>query len=201
MPTTALPRSVDAPASPPDLLARRALLAGALLALLSGCASVLGPRTVTFSREELMARLAKQFPLREQVLDVFEVTAAVPRLTMLPDANRVGAEFDLAAADKLFGRRYRGLIGLSFGLRFERSDLSIRLADVKVDRIQLADLPRPMDSYLTRLGAWLAEDRLQNYPIHRFKPEDLRTADRMGYQVEDLRVTGEGLSVHLAPRR
>ena len=43
-----------------------------------------------------------------------------------------------------------------------------------------------MQRYLTKLGAWIAEDRLQDFgsPI---QTEDLRTADRMGYEVGTFR--------------
>lgn len=183
---------------------RRGLLAagtGTIVALaLGGCASVLAPRRVDISREELLARLADRFPMGKQVLGVLDITAAAPRLHMLPEDNRMAAEFDLQARDRLFGKRHEGRIALSFGLRFERSDLTLRLAQVKVDRLHFAGLPPGLDSQLTRIGAWLAEDHLQDLPIHRFRPEDLRGADRLGLQVDDIRVRRDGLSVHLAPR-
>ena len=53
---------------------------------------------------------------------------------------------------------------------------------------------------LSKLGSALAQDKLQNYPIHQFKPDDLRSADRWGYQVEDIVVTAHGLSVKLVPK-
>ena len=58
-----------------------------------------------------------------------------------------------------------------------------------------------MQRYLTKLGAWIAEDRLQDFPVHQFKPEDLRTADRMGYEVGHIQVTDKGLEVRLNPKK
>ncbi|MDE2401134.1 MAG: hypothetical protein KGL90_05680 [Burkholderiales bacterium] len=169
--------------------------------LLSACASLLGPRTVEISREEMQQKLALPFPMHTRLTELFEMEAAAPRLALFPQTNRVGAQFDLSATSRLLGRHYQGLIGLSFGLRYEAQDQTIRLNDVKVDTVQtgaldsLGGLPG-----VSRLGTWLAEEGLQNYPIHRFKPEDLRTADRLGYQVQDIQVTSRGLLIKLSPK-
>lgn len=181
-------------------MSRRTALTVIVLATLAGCASLLGPRQVEISRDELLRKLATQFPMRKQLAEVFEVEANTPRLTLQPDTNRVAAEFDVLAKDRLFGSRYQGAIGVSFGLRYQNSDQTIRLAGVKVDNVHIDGLPAVAQRQLSRLGAWLAEEGLQNYPIHRFKPEDLRSADRLGYQVSELRVTAQGLTVGLTPK-
>jgi hypothetical protein len=134
-------------------------------------------------------------------MDLLDVKAQAPRLQFHPKDNRVGTEFDLSATDNLFKKTYQGTIGVSFGLRFEPKDLTLRLTAVKVDQIGLAGLPATLQRYLTRLGAWIAEDKLQDYPVHQFKPEDLRTADRLGYEVGDIKVTDKGLEVHLNPKK
>jgi hypothetical protein len=116
-------------------LRRRALLAITVAAgLAAGCASLLGPRTVEISREELTDKLGKQFPTTKRVMRLLDVTAALPRLDMIADSNRVGVTFDLTAKELLFNQEYKGTVGLSFGLRYEPSDLSIRLKDVKIEQ-------------------------------------------------------------------
>ncbi|MFN3618195.1 MAG: DUF1439 domain-containing protein, partial [Aquabacterium sp.] len=79
-------------------------------------------------------------------------------------------------------------------------DLSIRLRDPRVESARIHGLPEPLQQGLTRLAAWMANERLNNQVVHRLKPEDLRSADRMGYVVHDLRVTASGLAVDLRPR-
>jgi len=186
------------------LLNRRTLLAAtsavALTTMMSGCAQLMGPRTVDISREELLAKLSKQFPLRKTLAEVFEIEARSPRLQLNPDANRVAAEFDLSATDRLFGRTYQGMVGVSFGMRYEAQDQTIRLNQVSIDKVAIEGLSEGTQQQLTKLGARLAQDKLQNYPIHQFKPDDLRSADRWGYQVEDMVVTATGLSVKLVPK-
>jgi hypothetical protein len=182
-------------------LRRRALLAITVAAgLAAGCASLLGPRTVEISREELTDKLGKQFPTTKRVMRLLDVTAALPRLDMIADSNRVGVTFDLTAKELLFNQEYKGTVGLSFGLRYEPSDLSIRLKDVKIEQVHVEGLPPVYQRALSNLGGQVAEDQLQDFPIHHFKPDDLRSADRMGYQVGDISVTKTGLAVKLTPK-
>lgn len=187
----------------PEISRRSALRWGTLATLvgLTACASMLGARTVVISKEELASKIAKPFPVTHRLMDLLDVKAQAPRLRFMPQENRVGTEFDLSASDLLFNRTYNGTIGVSFGLRFEPKDLTLRLTNVKVDQISLAGLPAAAQRYLTKLGAWIAEDQLRDFPVHHFKPEDLRSADRLGYEVGDIKVTDQGLEVHLNPKK
>lgn len=160
----------------------------------------MGPRTVDISREELQSKLARKFPMTQRVLNMFDVTASLPRLDMIADTNRVAAAFDLRAKDTYYGRDYLGNVAVSFGLRYEPKDLTLRILGLNVDRIHIEGMPQGFQQMLLDLGNKLAREHLQDYPIHQFKPEDLRAADRMGYQVDDIRVTQSGLAVHLSPR-
>lgn len=180
---------------------RWALMLGA--ASLAACSTVntlLAPRTVEISKAELLSKIGQQFPMRNTVLDLFDVTCATPRLTLQPDANRVLADVDLAAKDKLFGKQYEGVLWMSFGLRYEPRDQTIRLQNVMVDKVALKNLPSSYEKHLTKLGAWLGEERLQNYVVHRFTPDDLKKADKHGMTVTDIKITQKGLAIVLAPK-
>jgi hypothetical protein len=168
--------------------------------LLVACASLMGPRTVDISREDLLSKLGKQFPTTKRVMRLLDVTAALPALDLDADHNRIAASFELTARELLFDQQYKGKVNVSFGLRYEPSDLTLRLKDVHVDQVQVEGLPPVYQRALTNLGAQLVEDQLQDFPVHHFKPEDLRNADRMGYQVGDIRVTRTGLSIQLLPK-
>lgn len=185
--------------------ARRTLIAalagaGCLTLLLHGCASLWGPRTVEISRDELLRKLGQRFPTTQRVMGVLDVEAASPTLTLQPEHNRVMTGIALTARDLLRGGTYQGDIQLSFGLRYEPQDLSLRLTQLKVERMSFPGLPAAYERALTRLGAGLAESTLQDYTVHRFKPEDLRRADRLGYEVGEIAVTATGLAVQLRPR-
>jgi hypothetical protein len=191
----------------PNFNPRRRLLhvscAALMLATLSGCGSVtrmLAPSQVEISRDQLLSKLGQQFPMRNTVLDIFDVTAATPRLTLQPENNRVLADVDLAAMDKIFGKSYQGSLWMSFGLRFEPRDQTIRLQNVTIDKVYIKGLPSSYERYLTKLGGWLSEERLQNYVVHRFSPEDLTRADKHGLTVSDIKITHKGLAFMLVPK-
>ena len=69
-----------------------------------------------------------------------------------------------------------------------------------IDRVALKGLPASYEKHLTKLGSWLSEERLQNYVVHRFSPEDLSKADKYGMTVTDIKITQKGLAVVLAPK-
>lgn len=185
----------------PATLRRLTLLSAlALTAMLAACASLLGPRTIEISRDELLTKLGKQFPTTKRVMKLLDVTASLPSLDLQEDKNRVSASVDLIAKELIMGQEYKGKVALSFGLRFEPKDLTLRLMDPKVEQVAVEGLPAVYQRALTNLGAKLVEETLNDYTVHQLKPEDLRTADRLGYEVKDIAVTRTGLAVHLVPR-
>lgn len=182
-------------------LRRRILLATVAVGMLAtACSSLLGPRTVEISRAELQTKLGKQFPMTKRVMKLLDVNAGLPVLDLRDTQNRVALSIDLTAKELIMGQEYKGKVALSFGLRYEPKDLTIRLVQPKVEQVMVDGLPPLYQTALSNMGARLAEESLQDYAIHQFKPEDLRAADRMGYEVKDIQVTTTGLAIHLAPR-
>jgi hypothetical protein len=172
--------------------------------LITACSNLAGlagiPYTVEISRDELISKLGQQFPMKNQVLELFEVSVMTPRLTMQPDNNRVLADIDISAKDRLFQKNYQGSLWLSFGLRYEPRDQTIRLQQVTIDKLTLKNLPNNYERHLTKFGAWLAEDRLQNFVVQRLTPEQLDKAEKNGMRVSDVKITPKGIGIILLPK-
>ncbi len=168
---------------------------------LTGCASLLnGPRTVEVSQARLLALMSERFPRSQRYLDLFDVTMAAPRLRLLPEQNRIGTEFDYAlGASILSERQMKGTLGLSYGLRFEPSDATVRLSGVKVEKFDLAGLPRAYAARAPQLGRLLAEELLQDLVVHRFDAADLRRVHAAALQPGALKVLADGLRLQLEP--
>jgi hypothetical protein len=183
---------------------RRALLglmaAGCAL-LLAACAGVTGgPRVVMVSEAQLAQRITEQFPLRRRYLELFDLTLSSPRVRLIPAENRLGTRVDYAMGDFWGGsRRFDGALTLSYGLRFEPADQSVRMTDVRVEAFDVPRLSGPMASQVQRLGALVAEHLLNDFSLHRFKPEELQTAQQRGYRPGSLRVVEGGLQLELLP--
>jgi hypothetical protein len=171
----------------------------AAAAMLVGCAAILGPRTVEVTQAQLEELLARRFPLTRRVLEIFDVTVSAPRLRLLPEANRIATDFDLASTDRLLRAQHRGTLGLSFGLRFEPSDNTLRVTQVKLERLQIDGAPAPLQRHFERLGTLLAELGLDDQVIHTLRAKDVEAVQGRGYRPSELRVTPRGLLITLLP--
>lgn len=176
----------------------RRLFCLSLLLLLAGCAGF-DPRTVVLGESEIAALLAREFPQQRRVLQVVDVTMASPRLRLLPERNRIGTELDLAAAERITGRSVRGSLALDYALRFEPVDSSVRLTQVRVDRVHLETAGAVLPASAQRIGGLLAERLLDELVIWRARPEHAELMRRLGVNTGIVNVTARGVEIALAP--
>ncbi|MEO8524716.1 MAG: DUF1439 domain-containing protein [Caldimonas sp.] len=179
----------------------RALLAALLAAIaLAACTTGFGPRTVEVSQARLQELIARRFPVDRRVLDAINVTVDAPRLSLLPETNRIAIELDLRAAGKgALSAQTVGSLLVSEALRFEPSDNTVRLVDVRVERFAIDGLPAHWQRQLDRLGKPLAKALLDDQVLYALRPRDVAALDGRGLRPADLRVTSTGLSITFVP--
>lgn len=182
---------------------RRLLLTGAVLAcalLWAGCAA-LGPRNISLSQGELQTLLERQFPRQQRVLELIDVSITRPTLRLLPERNRLATDLELSALERLSGRSARGNLSLDYGLRFEPSDASVRLTQVRVQdfRLELGGSANALP--MNRIGALLAERLLDDLAIYRLSPERAQRLRNAGVQNAEINVTALGIEIKLADPR
>lgn len=174
-------------------------------ALLAACAlQPPAPKTIVVSEARLAQLISSQFPFKNEMLDVLDIDVSTPRITLDPVNNRINTSLDLnAAGNSLVGlltrKEYRGGIDLSYGLRFEPSDGSVRLSDVRVHRLSVEGTPELLRRRIERLGAPLAQELLKDYTLYKVRPEDLQTAQGWGYAPGAFKIDSAGLSITLDP--
>lgn len=180
-----------------------ALCAGvlALMALLSGCAGLLGTHDVDISESQLTLLLARQFPMERKVLEVVELNITNPQITLLPQANRVATELDVSALDRLFGSSAMGHVKLDYGLRFQASDHTIRMTEVRVRELTLSSGSNNLRGAAQRLGGLVAENALENLVLYRMKPAQADEMDRLNLVASPITVTPQGLHMTVSPRQ
>ncbi len=176
-----------------------ALVAMAAAATLTGCASLVS-HDVTLSEAQITLLLARQFPMERKVLEVIDLTVANPQLHLLPDSNRIGTELDVTAIDRLFGNTAHGHVNVDYGLRFEPSDHSIRMTQVRVRELALDSGTSSLHGVAQRLGTLVAESALENQTLYKMKPAQADEMDRLNLQASPIRVTPQGLVMTVSPK-
>lgn len=168
------------------------------MSLLAACAS-LDPRHVTLSAAEVQTLLARQFPRQQRLMELLDVSLANPVVRLVPERNRMATTMDLQASERLSGRALRGSLALDHSLRFEPSDATVRLANVKVEDMKLELAGTPLSGQAARLGAMLAERALDDFVIYRVSDEKRQTMARAGVNNADVAVTPRGIELRFMP--
>ncbi|AOY93036.1 DUF1439 domain-containing protein [Cupriavidus sp. USMAA2-4] len=159
--------------------------AAGLAVWLGGCAGI--GSDYTFSQAQLQAALERKFPFNKRYMELFDIQLAHPQLLLDPQRNRVSVQFDATVDNRLFfNQPLKGRFALDSGLRYDQPTRSLVLQDPQVQQFDVAGLPGQFSRQLNALGAILAEQLLQGYPLYTFKPEQLRLA---GTEVEPGTIT------------
>jgi hypothetical protein len=166
----------------------------ALLAcmLLASCASFMGPREVEVPLARLQAGLDRRFPVDNRVLELFDVHLSQPRLSILPDRDRVGLSVQAEIAPPFLGRSYTGSVAFSGRLYVDQGRTAILMTDGSVDRFVLDGVDEKSQRQFTKLANVLMEKVVRDVPVYTFKLDDLRYG---GVQFEPTRITTRASAV------
>jgi hypothetical protein len=181
---------------------RRALLGLAAVGslTLAGCAS-LAPRELLLSQAELQTLLERQFPRQQRVLDLLDVNLLRPRVRLAPERNRIVTALDLNATERLSQRRLSGSVAFEHGLRYEPSDATVRLADVRVEDLKLDVAGTALSGAMARIGTLLAERALDEFVLYRLGDERREALRRAGLESASFAVMARGVELRFAPKR
>jgi hypothetical protein len=176
-----------------------ALAIGAAVGL-GACASA-DLRRVTLSEAQLQQLLERQFPREQRVMEVFDLRIARPTLRLLPERSRIATEVEVTAGERLTGRTLRGSMALDYALRYEPSDASLRLTQVRVQDLKLDVGGTPLQAQAARMGGLLAERALDDFVIYRVdevRRDRLRLAGVAG---ADIVITARGVELRFTEAR
>lgn len=152
------------------------------------------------SAHQLQQVVDRHFPLRYAVGGVLELRIRTPRLRLLPEQNRIASELVIDAAGQSLRRSYSGDIDLDFALRYERSDLTIRAHQIRVQAVRLPGLAPEAAALIDAYARASAQRALAEVVLHTLRPEDLALAHTMGLEPGTITVTAQGLVIGFVPR-
>lgn len=172
----------------------------AVITMLAGCTGLFVPHSVELSQAQLQQLIERQFPIERRYLELLDVGIAAPQLQLRTETNRLAAEFEVRVTDRLYRVPHRGNLALTVGLRFEASDYTLRVSDVRVDRLDIDGAPALLRQQLDRVAVLLAEQALNDRVVYALRPKDIDALEGRGLRPGDIRVTPTGVLITLAPR-
>lgn len=175
-------------------------LAALALFGLSHCANLAGPRDIPVSLEKLQAQLNQRFPSNSRYLEVFDVSLGQPKITFLPEQNRIQFDLAITIAPPFTSKRMHSFVSLSGGLKIDNVRKGVMLADPRVESLKLDGVDAVMGRQFSKLGNHALERMFQDTPLHRFKDEDLQVA---GVQFVPVGITiqQQKMLIHVEPVR
>jgi hypothetical protein len=150
-----------------------AVAAGAVLA---SCASLSGPRRVEISQAKLQAGLERRFPLRNRLLELFDVQLTVPRIAIQPESDRVALTLDMSVSPPFLRQSWSGSMTLSGHLYIDAARSGVYMADAHVDGFDIQGMDSVRAKDLGRAADVLMNQLVRDVPIYSFRMEDLRYA-------------------------
>lgn len=152
---------------------RQALLALSvlMLALLSGCASLLPPQEIEIPLSRLQQSVQKKFPYAERYFGLLDVTLSNPVLSTRPAADRLLIALDAQVLPPLMKTPWQGELLVSGVLRIDAARRAVLLTEPRLENIKLDAVTGSYTSRLARLGTQLAEDLIGETVLYTFAPD------------------------------
>lgn len=142
-----------------------------LLALLSGCASLLPPQEIEIPLSRLQQSVQKNFPFNARYFDLFEVSLGNPVLSLQPASDRLVLALEARVQPPLIKTPWQGELLISGGLRIDSVRRAVILTEPRLENIKLDATTGTYTSRLARLGSQLAEDLIGERVLYTFAPD------------------------------
>lgn len=170
------------------------VVAGLLAPTLGACSSTpLGG--FMLSRQRLDGLLALAFPYQRSLAGLAELSLESPRLSLLPESNRLGTAVDVVVREGLTGSRLQGAMDLDYALRYDAGQGAIRMTDVRVHTLDFKSLPPAERALVSQYAPRVAEELLSGWVLYELPAGQRMLARELG--VRALRVLPDGLHFDL----
>jgi Protein of unknown function (DUF1439) len=179
---------------------KRLLLLLPFALLLAACATLLGPREMEVPLARIQQSLERRFPFNNRYLELLDIRVTNPRVSLLPDANRILTSMDTAIAPPFLKRSWHGNLSVSGELRIDPARNAVVLGDPRVETFNIDGLDPLYANQVAKIGRLLAEQMLADYPLYTFRPEELRFGGASFYPSR-IATRGDALVVSFEPVR
>ncbi len=175
------------------------ILAGSAT-ILTGCATMMGDRTVNVTGDQIAQKLNEKLALPISLLKVFDVNLSNSLVTFDKTTGRMTTTMDTKLSSELSDKTLTGKLGISGKLRFDAATSTVVLDEPKVENINFDGADGKFNDLFNALAKTVGGEMLNGLTLYTVKPEDLKV-DGTQYQPKDMVVTDNGLQLTLSPTK
>jgi PBP1b-binding outer membrane lipoprotein LpoB len=173
----------------------------ALIALvLSGCATMMGDRTVNVTGDQIAQKLNEKLALPISLLKVFDVNLSNSLVTFDKATGRMTTTMDTKLSSQLLDKSLAGKLGISGKLRFDAATSTVVLDEPKIENINFDGADSKFNEVFNAMASTVGSEMLNGLTLYTVKPEDLKFGGTT-YAPKDMLVTDSGLQLTLTPTR
>jgi hypothetical protein len=177
-------------------------LAAGVAAPLAACASgtfPFIPNHYTFSQRQVQDVIERRFPYQHKVSQLFDVALTDPVVGFEPGANRVTVRLDAHVASPFLQQPVDGVFTLSSRLEYDVARHAVVLRSPSVDSVDVQGDARAYRQQLEAVGALVASQWLDGYPVYTFKPEQLQFSG-VNYEPGTITILTNGIRVQIVEK-
>ena len=125
---------------------------------------------ISFTAEELQAKIAEQFPLEHRG-KLARVVLRDPEVVLAADSERIGLRAAVEITPAL-GRRFLGYMAFDAALDYNANMGEFYLVDPRIEELELVDVRDRYQALARQLAEQLVGRYLDQFAVYRFDPND-----------------------------
>ena len=169
---------------------------------LGACASPtfpFSPDHYTFSRAQVQTAVARKFPYRHTVSQLFDVALTNPVVGLEPDQDRVTVHVDAHVESPFLQQPVDGAFLLSSRLEYDDARHAVVLRSPSVEHVEVGGEARAYQQQIEAAGGLAAAQWLDGYPIYTFKPDQLQFAG-VNFEPGTITILTNGIRVQIVEK-
>lgn len=168
--------------------------------ILTGCATMMGDRTVNVTGDQIAQKLNEKLALPISLLKVFDVNLSNSVVTFDKTTGRMLTTMDSTLSSQILDKSLAGKLGISGKLRFDAATNAVVLDEPKIENVSFNGADGKFNDLFNALAKTVGGEMLNGLTLYTVKPEDLKYGGT-SYSPKDMVVTDNGLQLTLSPTR
>lgn len=167
--------------------------------ILTACSFLSTPKTIHVNQSLLQTAVTKKWTDIAKTMSDNGMVATEPKVVLMSDKQRIGAQFDAVVETGLFGGVMRGKMQMSGVPVYNPEVQAIVLKEFAVDSFELNNAPSMLDGLARRAVSMMVGKKVGvDVPVYFIKREQLSFAGKE-WLPEKIEVEAERLNITLQP--